>query len=285
LKEKVVLTETLRIRSAASVTLEQFAAAFEAAFAGYFYPMTLTSEQLSRRVRFEHLDILRSLLAYDNDELAGMAMLGVRQDAGWVGGIGMTEKYRGRGRSHELMTALIEEARAFPLTTLTLEVLRQNAAAIRLYESAGMAVARDLIIFERHADNAPLVPSQDVSQLTQATPPELLRHFQRLHLQPPAWQRDLSALLVMDGLRGLYLGAREMPDAYALLRSWPNGMTYIVDLAAARKEDADALCAGLDRVEGRLRIINEPESSIFCEALEAHNFVATMSQHEMLMTL
>lgn len=278
------MTETLRIISAASVTLEQFAAAFEAAFAGYFYPMTLTSEQLSRRVRFEHLDILRSLLAYDNDELAGMAMLGIRQEVGWVGGLGITEKYRGRGRSHELMTALIAEARVLPLARLTLEVLRQNVAAIRLYERAGMEVARDLIIFER-VEDAVTSRCVAVSQLKQATPPELLRHFHRLHLQPPAWQRDLPALLVMDGLQGLYLGAPDMPDAYALLRSWPNGMTYIVDLAAARKEDADALCAGLPRAEGRLRIINEPESSIFCAALEAHHFVATERQHEMVMTL
>ncbi len=278
------MTPTLRIISAASVTLEQFAAAFEASFAGYFFPMTLTGEQLSRRVRFEHVDILRSLIAYDNDELAGMAMLGVRQEVGWVGGIGMTEMYRGRGRAHELMTALIEEARSLPLDRLTLEVLRQNVAAIRLYKRAGMEIARDLIIFER-AEDAPLAPSQDVSRLKHATPPELLRHFYRLHLQPTAWQRDLSALLVMDGMQGLYLGARDMPDAYALLRSWPGGMTYIVDLAAARKEDADALCAALDRVEGRLRIINEPESSIFCAALEAHNFVATERQHEMVMDL
>ena len=278
------MTETLRIISAASVTLEQFAAAFEAAFAGYFYPMTLTGEQLSRRVRFEHLDILRSLLAYDGDELAGMAMLGIRREIGWVGGLGMTEMYRGRGRSHELMTALIAEARAFPLSRLTLEVLQQNVAAIRLYQRAGMQIERNLIIFER-AEDAPVEFNEDFSPLKQATPTELLGHFQRLHLQPPAWQRDLSALLVMDGLQGLYLGAREMPDAYALLRSWPSGLTYIVDVAAARKEDAEALCAGLDRFRGRLRIINEPESSIFCEALEAHNFVATERQHEMAMAL
>lgn len=275
---------TLRISSAASVTLEGFAAAFNASFSGYFYPMTLTSEQLSRRVRFEHLDILRSRLAYDEgDELVGMAMLGVRGDVGWVGGFGITEKYRGRGRAGELMTALVEEARACPVGQLTLEVLRQNAAAIRLYERAGMEIARDLIIFERQ----PIVaaPRGDHAPLQEAKPAELLQHFRRLHDHPPAWQRDLSALLVMDGLRGLYLGARDLPDAYALLRSWPGGMTYIVDLAAASKEDADALCAGLKGVEGRLRIINEPESSFFCEALASQDFVETERQHEMVMTL
>lgn len=276
------MTDRLRIISAACVTLEEFAAAFTASFSGYFYPMTLTGEQLSRRVRFEHLDILRSLLAYDDeDELVGMAMLGVRQETGWVGGFGMTEKYRGRGRARELMTALVAEARGCALGQLTLEVLTQNAAAIRLYERAGMKIARDLLIFERKED----APSQDVAPLKEATPAELLQHFRRLHLLPPAWQRDLSALLVMDGMRGLYLGPRDMPDAYALLRNWPNGMTYIVDLAAAGKEEADALCAGLGQVAGPLRIINEPEGSYFCAALASHNFVETERQHEMVMNL
>ena len=279
------MADRLRIISAASVTLEELAAAFTAAFSGYFYPMTLTAEQLSRRVRFEHLDILRSLLAYDDDvgELVGMAMLGVRQETGWVGGFGMTETYRGRGWARELMTALIAEARGLALGQLKLEVLTQNVAAIRLYERAGMKIARDLLIFERQED-APS-PSQNVAPLKEAAPSELLQHFRRLHLKPAAWQRDLSALLVMDGLRGLYLGARARPDAYALLRSWPGGLTYIVDLAAAGKEEADALCAALAHVAGRLRIINEPEGSHFCAALASHNFVQTERQHEMVMNL
>lgn len=277
------MADTLRIISAAAVPLEEFAAAFTASFAGYFYPMTLTGEQLSRRVRFEHLDILRSLLAYDGDELVGMAMLGVRQDVGWIGGFGITEKYRGRGRAHELMTAVIAEARSYPLGQLKLEVLTQNTAAIRLYERAGMKIARDLLIFERAADvgGAPT----HARPLEEATAVELLQHFHRLHGQPAAWQRDLAALLVMDGLRGLYLGARDRPDAYALLRSWPSGLTYIVDVAASGKEEADALCSGLYNVEGRLRIINEPESSVFCAALLSHNFVETERQHEMVMAL
>jgi ribosomal protein S18 acetylase RimI-like enzyme len=278
------MTAKLKIISAATVTLEELAAAFVAAFSGYFYPMPLTAEQLSRRVRFEHLDISRSLLAYDADRLVGMAMLGLRRDVAWVGGFGITPEYRGRGRAQELMTALIEEARRCQARTLTLEVLRQNSAAIHLYERAGMTTARDLIIYERGADVA---PTHSTAQLMEAPPVELLQHFHRLHGQPPAWQRELSALLVMEDVRGLYLGERELPSAYALFREGPNEKTYIVDLAAREQADADALCAGLTAHVGlrSLRIINEPESSIFCAALTAHGFVESERQHEMRMAL
>jgi GNAT superfamily N-acetyltransferase len=279
------MTGKLKIISAASVTLEELAAAFVAAFAGYFYPMPLTAEQLSRRVRFEHLDISRSLLAYDADKLVGMALLGLRQHVAWVGGFGITLEYRGRGRARELMTALVEEARRAQALTLTLEVLRQNSAAIHLYERAGMTTARELIIYEREANAAS--PSHSKAQLMEAPPIELLQHFQRLHAHPPAWQRDQAALLVMEGLQGLYLGEREMPQAYALFREGPNEKTYIVDLAARHPAEASALCAGLTAHahQKSLRIINEPESSIFCEALKAHGFVESERQHEMRMAL
>lgn len=275
------MTAALRIISAASVTLEQLAAAFNASFAGYFYPMRLTGELLSWRVRAEHLELARSLIAYEGDELVGMALLGVRHDVGWVGGFGITEPYRGQGRAQQLMSPLIEAARAGGVRLLTLEVLQQNLAAIRLYERAGMRRARELIIYER----TPQAASSRTGQLKQATPGELLRHFHRLHLQPPAWQRDLASLLVLDNMRALYLGSSDLPDAYVLLRDAPNGKTHLVDLAAAREESADALCAGLAEVQGSLRVINEPESSIFCAALEAHGFVATARQLEMVMAL
>jgi ribosomal protein S18 acetylase RimI-like enzyme len=272
----------MRIISAAELSLAELAAAFNASFAGYFYPMTLSADQLARRVRFEHLDLQRSLVAKENDELAGMALLGLRGDVAWVGGLGLTEKYRGRGLSHELMRALIDEARAFGSSLLTLEVLRQNHAAIRLYERAGMHIARSLYIYARTAD-AP-APSQ-VAPLRQASPAELLRHFHHLHLHAPAWQRTLASLLVMNGLRGLSLGEPERPQAYALLRDWPDGTTYLVDLAAGESASARALCAALCHLPGPLRINNEPDNSIFNAPLAAHGFRETERQHEMVMAL
>jgi hypothetical protein len=61
------MTGALRFISAAEVSLEELAAAFTAAFAGYFYPMTLSAEQLSRRVRFEQLDQVTGTLRIINE--------------------------------------------------------------------------------------------------------------------------------------------------------------------------------------------------------------------------
>jgi ribosomal protein S18 acetylase RimI-like enzyme len=277
------MTRALRIIPAAAVTLDEFAGAYTAAFMGYFYHQAMNRESLARRVRTEQIDLVHSLLAYDEDELVGMAMLGIRGQSAWIGGFGITERHRGRGRSHELMAAVVGEVCQCGMKKLSLEVLPQNAAAIRTYERAGLKVVRELLIFDRTHEPPPA--SVRTETLEEAAPAELTQHFARLHLQPPAWQRDLPTQLTMDNMRGFYLGRRQAPVAYALVRTWPSGITFIVDLAAREEQHADAMCAGITQMPGPLRIINEPEKSIFVTALQTHGFIETERQHEMVMDL
>lgn len=273
----------LRFAPAASVSLEAYAAAFTSAFSGYQYPVSVDAVWLARRVRLEQHDLQHSLLAYVGDEPVGVAVLAIRADEGWVGGFGIVPAQRGRGRGRALLSALLEQVRACGLRRLSLEVLARNTAARRLYEGAGMRVVRDLLMMERAG--SPDAEAGAGGALQEAAPAELLNHFARLHVEPPAWQRTLPGLLIKDGLRGLYLGGRERPEAYALLSRRADGNTYLFDLAAADGEHARALCAALGGVAGTLKIVNEPEHSLFTKPLLAHGFVETDRQHEMLLNL
>jgi hypothetical protein len=161
---------------------------------------------------------------------------------------------------------------------LGLEMLARNTPARHLYERAGMHVTRDLLILGRD-DEAEAI-NRSIT-LTEGAPEILLRHFTRLHLRPPAWQRDLPSLLATDGVRGFYLGETDAPRAYALLAARPDGVAQLVDLAACDDEAAHALAAGLVALPYRLRLGNEPEDSLFIAALAAHGFVETDRQHEM----
>lgn len=272
------MSRPLIIKLASTVTLEEFAAAHNAAFAGYFFPISADAAMLARRVRIEQIDLHHSLLAYEGDELFGTAMLAVRGEVGRLESLGVTAKQRGRGRSRELMSAVIEQARACGLKRLVLEVLVQNIAALRLYESAGLSVVRDLLLLERKAD------VRDASSnrgLKEAAAVDLLRHFARLHLTTPQWTRDLPSLLVMQQLKGLYLGAPSEPDAYLLFETRPDGQMNIKDMAAAGEDKARELCSHLDNVAVHINLFNEPESSIFLEPLKAHGFIEFGRQHEM----
>jgi hypothetical protein len=183
-----------------------------------------------------------------------------------------------------LLRALLERARAAGLRTLTLEVLTSNTPARRLYEGAGMRVVRELFVLERgeRQDAEPL--AREGVALEEAKASELLPHFTRLHKVAPAWQRDLPSLLV-GFTRGLRLGPRESPRAYAVLAEGYDGKTYLPDLAAEDAGAAREFSAGLASLKGALGIINEPEESLFLAPLLEQSFVETARQHEMTIEL
>lgn len=265
---------------AATLSLEAYAAAINACFEGYPVQVTFTAPMLARRVRFEQHDLESSLLARDGDETIGMAGLAIRGGRGWVSGFGVVPAWRRRGLGRRLMSALLERARAYGLRRLSLEVLAGNDAARALYEVAGMRVTRDLLVLDRPADYAARGGAPK-----EAPAFELLRHYWRLHPEPPAWQREMACLLAAD-LRGFYVGDRRRPRAYALVGyGRADGYTYLSDLAAADAAHAEEMCAALDGLGGTVRAVNEPERGPFAAALRRHGFAEAMRQHEMTMEL
>jgi GNAT superfamily N-acetyltransferase len=273
----------LKFVSAASLSLEAYAAVINSSFEGYPVRITFNAAMMARRVRLEQQDLEASLVALDGGEAVGMAGLAVRGVRGWVSGFGVAPAWRGKGLGRRLMSALVERARAYGLRQLSLDVLAENAAAVRLYEGAGMRVTRDLLVLDRPADYEPRAARR--GRVKEAPAAELLRHYWRLHAEPPAWQRELAALLVAD-LRGLYVGGRRRPRAYALLGyGRADGNMYLSDLAAADDAAAGEMCAALDGVPGFIRAVNEPERSPFVAPLLEHGFREVMRQHEMVMEL
>ena len=263
------------------MSLEAYAAAINASFEGYPVQVNFNAATLARRVRVEQHDLESSFVALDGDEAVGMAGLAIRGNRGWVSGFGVVPAWRRRGLGRRLMSELLERARAYGLRQLSLDVLTGNTAAIRLYEDAGMRVTRDLLIMERPADYEP----RRGAAPKEAPAGELLEHYWHLHSEPPAWQRELAALLAAD-LRGFYVGGRRQPRAYALLgHGRADGNAYLSDLAAADAAAAAAMCAALGRVAGPLKVINEPERSPFAAALLGHGFREVLRQHEMTMEI
>jgi GNAT superfamily N-acetyltransferase len=274
----------VRFVSAASVSLEAFAAAFMSAFEGYAAPISVDCVWLARRIRYEQHDLLNSLVAFDGAEAVGMAVLAARGARGWCGGFGIVPRWRGRGLSRRLMSEMVARARASGLRRLSLEVLKGNTAAIRLYESAGMRITRDLLILERPAEWSGPPAAARAASLEEAPADELLEHFTRLHPEPPAWQREPAGLLAAK-LRGLYLGPRSRPRAYVLVKYTAEGDAHLSDLAAANARQARAMCAALGRLDCTLKIQNEPERSPYVAPLLEHGFREVMRQHEMTMEL
>jgi GNAT superfamily N-acetyltransferase len=291
---------------AASYTLDALGDIFTRSFENYFYPGTTTTAILSARVRTEQIDLHRSLVMRVGEDPVGIALLGLRGDRAWCGGFGVTLAFRGRGLAHELVTAMLDQARQAGARGCGLEVLTRNQRAINTYTRAGFQRARDLLVLEwRHpqmltefaaSSEDPQLDGQvgqnlrqqkdsNTLPLTVQQPSALLEYFATLHHVPAAWQRDLPALLVRGGMHGLALMHQGRPHAYAILTPTPDNGARVEDVGAADVELAARLLSSLQTHYARLTSVNEPADSMLMPAFEAAGFSELDRQHEMWIDL
>ncbi|MFL5802045.1 MAG: GNAT family N-acetyltransferase [Roseiflexaceae bacterium] len=302
------MIDEVRFLPASSFALDTLADIFTRSFENYFYPGVTTVEVLARRARIESLDLQHSLVMLAGEETAGQAMIGLRGDRAWCGGFGVLLRFRGLGLGRPLAAAMLDQARQAGARTFSLEVLTRNERAIRAYIGAGLRTRRDLLILEwrnpeeprtenGHPQGQPRTEqrpasSDERSAIDESTlvgevaePARLLDRFAPLHLAPAAWQRDLPALLVQGGLRGLATPAGETAAAYLLYQAGADGSARIADLGATQVAQAGALLAALQAHFVRLITVNEPADSPLIAAFESAGFVETDRQHEMWIEL
>lgn len=80
---------------ASSFSLDALGDIFTRSFEGYFYPGTLTAAMLAARARIESLDLHHSLVLLVGGEPAGVALLGLRGDRAWCGGLASRRRSAG----------------------------------------------------------------------------------------------------------------------------------------------------------------------------------------------
>src|SRR5437868_13630547 len=152
------MSDQLSFLSASSFTLDAFADIVTRSFEAYAYDISMTAALISRRACVDSVDLYRSLVMLVGDEPAGMAVLGLRRDRAWCGGFGVMLPFRGRGLSHQLTAALLDQARQAGAREFSLEVLTHNQPAITTYARAGLEVRRDLLVLEWRREPDTTIP-------------------------------------------------------------------------------------------------------------------------------
>jgi ribosomal protein S18 acetylase RimI-like enzyme len=269
----------MRQTTLATLTFQGLADAFNLVYTGYFIPMTVSEGGARSHVEAGDIVLDASPLWLDDaGAVVGFAVLGVRGARGWVGGFGVAPRYREQGVSHGLIGALLDHARRVGVRNVALEVLVQNAPAIRTYKGAGFAHRRDLRTFRWEQPSA----AGNGPDIHLAEPAALLAHRARIGAPPP-WQREQESMAKTPGLIGLAFGTPDAPQAFLLARISDDAVT-IVDIAAPDAERATQLIGALARraPDRPMRLTNEPGESPVCAALESLGWEEIIRQHEMM---
>lgn len=245
----------MNIVPADSRTRAELAAAFTAGYEGYIMPITVDEAALASMVDAWDIDLGRSRVAVRDDVAIGLAMLGVRGERGWIGGLGVVAAERRHGVGRALMEAVLEDAPP----VVGLEVIEQNEPALRLYEQLGFEQTRMLEMWSLTNEVAPAgARTSDPSPLGQSGLP---------------WQRaDESLPAEYERL--------EVDGGAALIRL-TGPRVSVVQLDAVDERAADELIRAARGRGKSLQYVNVPEGDPASAALRALGGALDLRQVEM----
>ena len=279
-----IMPPVLHFAPASTLSLQSVAELYTRTFADYSYDATISAALMQKFVRVEQIDLSRSPVLVAVGDSVGLATVGMRARRAYCKGFGIVVPFRGRGLAALLCAEVIRQARLAGARTLQLGVLQQNERAVRTYLSAGFHVWRELQSFEWDESSDPSA-ERDVSAVEAVEPHALLEHYAALHPLTPVWGRDLTSLREMDNLSGIALSVKWGPAPYVLYELDEGGTVTIMDIAALRVEQADALLSHLKRMHRRIVCNNEPDGSLMLDAFAAAGFRNSAQRFEMMMEL
>ncbi|MCY3903987.1 MAG: GNAT family N-acetyltransferase [Caldilineaceae bacterium] len=233
----------------------------------------------------------------------GAALLAVRGEDGWCGGLSVAPEYRGHGWGRRLMEAQKRRGQERGLRRIRLEVRTENDHAGAVYRQVGFEPVRELLLWERDPRQGPLpLPFEP---LEEGDPARVLQQFYGWHNLRLAWQRRKTNLLNYVAQRncvGLTIPARDgAPVAYAIAELMPRSrpqppgqaemrlqiIDIAVDPAAELHDAARPLVQALQLryVDALLTLYNEPADSRLNPIFASFGFRVYDRQYEMVLDL
>ena len=140
------------IKTLERISLEQLSEAFNKAFTKYFVPIRMTPDILREKMHNDRVSLALSAGAFEGNELGGFVLHGYDELDGQMqaynAATGVLPQYRGNrltGKLYEFILPILKEQK---VERCVLEVIDQNAPAIRTYESMGFSLTRELPCFK-----------------------------------------------------------------------------------------------------------------------------------------
>lgn len=269
----------MRVVPAAELGTAELLEVFNAGFSDYLVPLRLDEAALRAHLRENDIALDRSPVALA-EEPAAFALLGIRGEDAWIGGMATVPAQRRNGLARQVLDATIESADEAGCARVWLEVIDRNVAAVALYRSRGFGQVRDLVVWSLPAPDGAGEATRTVDEREAGA--WIAEH--REEREP--WQRAEGTLTrLREGgaaLRGLVLERSGRVAGAAVYRA---ATTVSVFRLSAEDDEAAAalLCAAAG---GRdLHVTNAPADGRVSRVLAGRGATAIAGQHEMRLDL
>jgi ribosomal protein S18 acetylase RimI-like enzyme len=195
------IDSAVQLVPATSFSIDQLVAAYNQTRVDYLVPMPMNAARLAEYIHLYNVDLDRSQVAVVEDQILGLAMLGVRPNQTWITRLGVLPVKRRRGVGEALMRALLDATKQLRINCTSLEVIKHNTPAHMLFLKLGFTETRELLILRRPPGPPAEVPAAEVEWLDRAGALALLS----ARTTPPAWTNETRSLANIENLIGLSL--------------------------------------------------------------------------------
>jgi len=209
----------MKLESALQFSPNDLAIHLTRCFEGYVFPIAFTPSTVAALLRTDSIDLERTVVAFEEDELIGIAAVCRRQGITRIGGMGVVKERRSQGIGHAMVGKVIDDMRSAHEHHLMVEVFEHNHRARHFYQRLGFE--------EKHR----LIGGQAVYTGEHPISRELTLDYDRLAMALAArgpvafsWEHSpASALQYTNATRvmecdGLFLAAHPLTETMVLIR-------------------------------------------------------------------
>jgi GNAT superfamily N-acetyltransferase len=198
---------TVKISKSSEFSAQELVDIYNQTRADYKVPMPMILPDWEEYVHVYDIELEGSFVAHLEDEPAGLGLLGLRGDQGWVTRLGVADHARRRGIARDLMEAMLDEARYRKVAHMWLEVIADNDAGRRLFQSYGFEATAELIVAERQ-DMPPTTLPAIGATAERIGREEILEKLAQ-HNGHVDWKNHYQSLSKLDGLSGLWVNSEK----------------------------------------------------------------------------
>lgn len=151
-------TPAIQLVPASHFTIDELTALYNQTRVDYLVPMPMNAARLAEYINTYDVDMERSLVAKQDGQILGLAMLGVRKDRTWITRLGVLPNTRRHGTGQALMEGLLEQTDKLKIGFSMLEVIKNNTPAHTLFLKLGFHEIGELLVLRRSPTLTPPDP-------------------------------------------------------------------------------------------------------------------------------
>ncbi|CAM0135494.1 hypothetical protein VKS41_005139 [Umbelopsis sp. WA50703] len=232
------MSVTYKYTSGLDHTIRQLVEFNNVAFQGYLVDFSFSPEGFESFFVPQHGVHGLSVYMHTSDgEFAGFSRTALRGTRAWVAGLAIVPEFRGKGTGKKLMTEYLRVLReSGRVKTVTLEVLKENPVATRLYESVGFKLTSTVhkLQFDGKMDAPDNDGSINIAEGIDATLPWL--HYKIAYM----WQREWCVISMKENARTVRYVNKDGETVTSLIVFHDESKNMLVVQACAFTKDTTA---------------------------------------------